>query len=207
MSEEEIYRVISRVLGGDADAFELIVREYEKNVYNLALRICSDREDALDASQEAFIKAYNSLSAFRGESRFSVWLYRIVTNSCLDMLRAKKRRAEVSLTVDGGGEDDAEELQVADESLSPERLFENKLLRETLQRGLNDLPEDQRSILLLREIQGLSYEEIASVLSLELGTVKSRIFRARRKLCEFIAADGNFSAPAPSKRPGGGERA
>ena len=204
MTEEEIFSVISRVLGGDADAFESIVREYEKKVYNLALRMCGDREDALDASQEAFIKAYNSLGSFRGDSRFSVWLYRIVTNACLDLLRAKKRRAEVSLTSDDG-DDEGAETQIADESLSPERLYEKKLLRETLQRGLNSLGEDQRSILLLREIQGFSYEEIGGILSLESGTVKSRIFRARKKLCEILAADGNISVPVPSKKAGGGE--
>ena len=90
MSEEQILSVIRRVLDGDANAFEAIVREYERNVYNIALRMSGEREDALDISQEAFLKAYHSLHSFRGESKFSVWLYRIVSNTCLDFLRERK---------------------------------------------------------------------------------------------------------------------
>ena len=199
-----ILSIIREVQGGDINAFEAIVKEYEKTVYNLALRMCGDPEDARDISQEAFLKAYHALAHFRGESKFSVWLFRIVSNTCLDFLRERKRRAEVSLTLqDEDGE--SEELQIGDESLSPERLYERKLTREALRRGLLNLPEDQREILLLREIRGFSYEEIGKVLSLEIGTVKSRIFRARRKLCEFLAEDGNISLPSSSTKTGGGD--
>lgn len=205
MDEEQILSVIRRVKKGDVNAFETIVRLYEKNVYNIALRMTSNREDALDVSQESFLKAYHALGSFREESKFSVWLYRIVSNTCLDFLRERKRRAEVPLSAEDG-EGESSELEIRDESLSPERLYEQKLTREALRRGLKSLPEDQREILLLREIEGLSYEEIGSVLSLESGTVKSRIFRARRKLCEFLAEDGNISLPSSSKRMGGGDK-
>ena len=204
MSEEQILAVIQRVLDGDANAFELIVREYEKGVYNVALRMTGSREDALDVSQEAFIKAYNSLRFFRGDSKFSVWLYRIVSNACLDFLRSRSRRAESSLSVEND-EGETVETEIPDESLSPETLYERKLTRSALQRGLRALPEDQRKILLLRELQGFSYEEIGRILSIESGTVKSRIFRARKKLCEILAADGNISVPYASTRTGGGE--
>ena len=206
MSEEDILSIIQTVLDGDANAFETIVRQYEKNVYNIALRMSGDREDALDISQEAFLKAYHSLRSFRGDSKFSVGLYRIVSNTCLDFLRERKRRAEVPLVRedDEGGE---AQTQIPDESLSPETLLERKLTREALRRGLESLPDDQRKILLLREIQGFSYEEIGSILSLESGTVKSRIFRARRKLCEFLAAEGNISLPSSSTKTGGGDKA
>ncbi len=204
MSEEQILSVIRRVLDGDANAFEAIVREYERNVYNIALRMSGEREDALDISQEAFLKAYHSLHSFRGESKFSVWLYRIVSNTCLDFLRERKRRAEVPLV--RGDDEDEEEREIPDESLSPETLYERSLTREAVRRGLLSLPEDQRKILLLREIQGFSYEEIGKILSLESGTVKSRIFRARRKLCEFLSEDGNISPPSSSTRTGGGDR-
>lgn len=204
MTEEKILSIVREVQSGDVNAFEDIVREYEKNVYNIALRMTGDREDALDVSQEAFLKAYHALGSFRGESKFSVWLYRIVSNACLDFLRERKRRAEVSLSV-GDDEGESAETEIRDESLSPETLFERKLTREAVQRGLLSLPEDQRKILLLREIQGFSYEEIGRVLSLESGTVKSRIFRARRKLCEFLAEDGNISLPSSSRRTGGGD--
>ena len=205
MTEEQILSSIQNVLSGDANAFEDIVREYERNVYNIALRMCGSREDALDISQESFLKAYHSLHSFRGDSRFSVWLYRIVSNTCLDFLRERKRRAEVPLER-GDEEEEREETQIRDESLSPESLFERKLTREAVQRGLESLPEDQRKILLLREIQGFSYEEIGRILSLESGTVKSRIFRARRKLCEFLAEDGNISLPSSSTKTGGGDK-
>ena len=204
MSEEKILSIIDEVRKGDVNAFEAIVREYEKNVYNIALRMTGDREDALDVSQEAFLKAYHALGSFRGESKFSVWLYRIVSNACLDFLRERKRRAEVSLSV-GDDEDESAEVEIRDDSLSPETLLERKLTREAVQRGLLSLPEDQRKILLLREIQGFSYEEIGRILSLESGTVKSRIFRARRKLCEFLAEDGNISLPSSSRKTGGGD--
>ena len=204
MTEEKILSIIREVQNGDVNAFEGIVREYEKSVYNIALRMTGDREDALDVSQEAFLKAYHALPLFRGESKFSVWLYRIVSNACLDFLRERKRRAEVSLSV-GDEEDETAEMEIRDESLSPETLYERKLTREAVQRGLLSLPEDQRKILLLREIQGFSYEEIGRILSLESGTVKSRIFRARRKLCEFLAEEGNISLPSSSRKTGGGD--
>ena len=204
MREEEILAVVQEVLGGDVDAFEAIVREYEKSVYNLALRMSGDREDALDISQESFLKAYSSLHSFRGESKFSVWLYRIVSNTCLDFLRSRSRRAEESLFVDDG-EGGEREREIRDERYAPERMLESKLQREALQRGLLSLPEEQRKILLLRELQGFSYEEIGRVLSLESGTVKSRIFRARRKLCEFLASEGNISLPDSSAKTKGGE--
>lgn len=204
MDENRILSAVEAVLNGDGSAFEEIVRAYEKNVYNLALRMTASREDALDLSQEAFLKAYSSLHTFRGESKFSVWLYRIVSNTCLDFLRVRARRNETSLErEDEDGE--TARREIPDESLSPERLLERKLTRESVQRALMSLPEDQRKILLLREIEGLSYEEIARVLSLESGTVKSRIFRARRKLCDFLASEGNISVPISSKRSGGGE--
>lgn len=205
MTEEQILSIIRDVLAGNTDAFEDIVRAYERNVYNIALRMSGNREDALDISQESFLKAYHSLHSFRGDSKFSVWLYRIVSNTCLDFLRERKRRAEVPL-VRENGEGETEDAQVADESLSPETLFERRQTREALRRGLESLPEDQRKILLLREIQGFSYEEIGSILSLESGTVKSRIFRARRKLCEFLSGDGNISLPSSSTKTGGGDK-
>ena len=192
MTREQEAAIVRKVLGGDANAFETLVLEYEKNVYNIALRMTGNSEDAADMTQEAFIKAYNSLQSFRGDSKFSVWLYRIVSNVCLDFLRSKNRRPTVSLSVeDDDGEDT--QLDVADESQSPELLLDRKLTRESVRRGLDSLPPDYRQILLLREIQGLSYDEIAQALGLEVGTVKSRIFRARKRLCTFLIGDGNIS--------------
>ena len=189
---------MQRVLAGDADAFEPLVRAHEKAVYNLALRFLEKPEDAEDAAQEAFVKAYRSLESFQRESRFSTWLYRIVTNVCLDMLRARRRRQERPLEVEND-EEERETLEIPDERFSPERLLDRKLTREAVQRGLNALSEEGRSVLLLREIRGMSYEEIGETLGLEPGTVRSRIFRARKKLCALLMQDGNFSALASSK--------
>ena len=204
MTREQEAAIVRKVLGGDANAFETLVLEYEKNVYNIALRMTGNSEDAADMTQEAFIKAYNSLQSFRGDSKFSVWLYRIVSNVCLDFLRSKNRRPTVSLSVE---DDDGEDAQLdgADESQSPELLRDRKLTRDSVRRGLDSLPPDYRQILLLREIQGLSYDEIAQALSLEVGTVKSRIFRARKRLCTFLIDDGNISDFSSSGKMKGGE--
>ena len=204
MTREQEAAIVRKVLGGDANAFETLVLEYEKNVYNIALRMTGTSEDAADMTQEAFIKAYNSLQSFRGDSKFSVWLYRIVSNVCLDFLRSKNRRPTVSLSVEDDDGEDAQ-LDVADESQSPELLLDRKLTRDSVRRGLDSLPPDYRQILLLREIQGLSYDEIAQALSLEVGTVKSRIFRARKRLCTFLIDDGNISDFSSSGKMKGGE--
>ena len=202
MTREQEALTVQRVLDGNADEYEKLVLEYQKNVYNLALRMTGDPEDAADMAQEAFIKAYSSLSGYRGDSKFSVWLYRIVSNVCLDFLRAKERRQTVSLSVtDDDGEDT--ELDIADESKSPERIFERAMTRDAVRRGLAALTPEYRQILILRELQGMSYEEIAEVLGLESGTVKSRIFRARKKLCAFLLRDGNISGFAPSSNTEG----
>ncbi|MBO5555660.1 MAG: sigma-70 family RNA polymerase sigma factor [Oscillospiraceae bacterium] len=204
MTREQEAEVIRRVQNGDANAYEALVTAYEKNVYNLALRMTGNAQDAEDMAQEAFLKAYNSLDSFRGDSKFSVWLYRIVSNVCLDFLRRQKRRPATSLSVeDDEGED--VQLDIPDDSQSPQELLERKLTREAVRQGLAQLPEEQRQILLLREIQGLSYEEIGLALSLEPGTVKSRIFRARKRLCAFMLADGNIPDVFASSKMGGGE--
>ena len=205
MTPEHEKHCIERVLKGDANAFEHLVHAYEKTVYNLALRTLGNREDAEDITQEAFLKAYRSLDSFRGDSKFSVWLYRIVSNLCLDLLRSRQRKPVQSLTVE---DDDGEigELEISDEHFSPEKLLDRKLTRESVQRGLSALPDDARQILLLRELQGMSYEEIGQALDLEPGTVKSRIFRARKRLCAFLLQDGNLPDSLASKYSGGGDR-
>ena len=204
MTREEEAQFILRVQNGDRASFEKLVIENQKRVYNLALRMVGNVDDAFDMSQEAFIKAYNSIGSFRGESRFSVWLYRLTTNVCLDFLYSQARRRQSSLTYLDDMEE-GKELEIPDERSSPETIMEQKELRETLERGIDKLPPDYRAILLLREIEGFSYNEIADTLSLEEGTVKSRIFRARKKLCDILTSDGNFSYHIPSKKTKGGE--
>lgn len=194
--------IIRSVLRGNVNDFEKLVTAYEKNVYNIALRMVGDPEDAADMTQETFIKAYRSLSSFRGDSKFSSWLYRIASNVCLDFLRSRSRHPQVSLsTVD---EDDRATFELPDMRQNPEEQLMKKLGMEAVRRGLEQLPEQQRQILVLRELGGLSYAELAQTLGLEEGTVKSRIFRARKRLCALLLCDGNISDGAASVSGKGG---
>lgn len=205
LTHEEEMAVIKKVLDGDTNAFEVLVEDQKKVVYNLALRMLGNEEDAWDISQDAFLKAYTNLSGFRGDCKFSSWLYKLTTNLCLDFIRKRNRHKVVPLVYE---DDDGEStsMDVADESLSPETQIEQKQLRESVRNGLNQLPEMQREILLLREIGGLRYDEISRQLNIEEGTVKSRIFRARKKLCEILHRDGNISSELPSKQAERGGR-
>jgi RNA polymerase sigma-70 factor (ECF subfamily) len=204
LTREQENLIVQQVLDGDTNAFEELVLEYEKKVYNVALRMVNNQEDAEDITQEAFIKAYNSLSGFRGDSKFSVWLTRIVSNMCLDLIRSRGRRPTISLSVE---DEDGEnvELEISDMRQSPETLMDQQLTKESVRRGLKQLPDEYREILLLREIQGLSYEEISAALDLEVGTVKSRIYRGRKKLCDYLIKDGNIPDFTSSGKMRGGE--
>lgn len=202
MSPEFEKEIVASVLRGNTDAFEALVKEHEKLVYNLALRMVSNPDDAADMAQEAFVKAFRNLRSFKGDSKFSVWLYRITANVCTDFLRSKSRRQTLSLTVEEDGEE--AELSVPDLNGMPEDKLMQNLARDAVARGLDLLPEDCRAVLILREVNGLSYSEIANALKLEEGTVKSRIFRARKKLCDFLIKDGNIPDYLSSKSVKGG---
>lgn len=197
LTRQEERSLIRRINSGETELFELLVLEHQKTVYNLALRMLRHPEDAQDCAQEAFLKAYRSLPLFRGEAAFSSWLYRLTTNVCLDFLRRKNRREELSLTV-GDEEDPAEEYAVADERFDPQQELEKRELHRALQQGLAELEPDFRQVILLREVAGLSYDEIGRELDLEPGTVKSRLFRARKKLARYLVQSGNISARSAS---------
>ena len=203
MTREEEYALVQRIQSGDSDAFAVLMDLYQKQVYHLALRTVGNPEDAADMTQEAFLRAYRAIGSFRGDSKLSVWLYRLTQNVCIDFLRSRGRRPAVSLTVENE-EDEVQELDVADERFDPEEQYQRKALRDAVRRGLLSLPEEYRTILILREINGLSYAEIGEQLQLEEGTVKSRLFRARKKLCEFLQRDGNLPDTYASKKINGG---
>ena len=188
MTRDEELRIIQDILAGNPDRFEELVKAHQKGIFNHALRMLGNEQDALDASQEAFFRAYRSLSSFRGDSRFSVWLYRLASNICLDMLRKRPSSPDLSLT-----DEEGDPLPIPDSRFTPQTELEKKELRLAVRSGLSRLDPDFRSVLVLREINGLSYEEIARVTGLESGTVKSRIFRARKKLIAILMSDGNFS--------------
>ncbi|MBR4193518.1 MAG: sigma-70 family RNA polymerase sigma factor [Oscillospiraceae bacterium] len=182
--------IIEQVLAGDNDAFGQLVQEYQTKVYNLALRMCGSQDDAFDLSQEAFFRAWRNLPGFQFDSSFSTWLFRLTVNICLDWLRAKKRRPTVSLTTIND-EDEELQLDVPDPGMSPEELLLAAEDRAELTRALNELPVEYREILTLRAINDMSYTEIAEVLKLREGTVKSRLSRARNALRNKLLQNGN----------------
>jgi RNA polymerase sigma-70 factor, ECF subfamily len=183
--------LIQLVLDGDARAFEDLVERYQQKVFNIAFRMSGNQEDALDLSQESFLRAYRALHHFKGQSAFSTWLFRIVNNTCIDALRKRKRQPLVVMSTDASIETEEGEYQIefpAPESESPEEQTLSKELREQVQLALSRLSEEHRLALVLRDIEGYSYEEIAEILDLNIGTVKSRINRARLAIREQIGS-------------------
>ena len=176
---------------GDLDAFNTLVLTYQHQVYNLAYRIMGEEAAASDATQEAFISAYKNLKSFRGGS-FKSWLLRIVTNACYDDLRRRKRRPATSLDELTDGEDGEAEFDVPAPDDGPEIIAQRHELAGLIQQGITTLPDDQRIVLVLSDIQGMSYDEIASMTNSNLGTVKSRLSRARAKLREYLQGRGEL---------------
>ena len=187
MTEQELVRAAQR---GNERAFEELAHRYEKQMYRLALRMCGREEDAWEIYQEALLSAWRGLDRFRGESALSTWLYRLTSNAAIDYLRRQSRQRELEAV---SMDDEEAVVPAADPAPSPQRAAELSELREQLQEGLLSLGENQRQVLLLRELQGLSYEEIGQILTLDLGTAKSRIARGREKLRRFLLGSGNFS--------------
>ncbi len=192
--------LVAAAQNGDQAAFGALVEQYQAMAYSLAYRMTGSAEDAEDLTQEAFLNAWRGLARFQGQSSFSTWLYRLTANACIDFLRREKRRASLSMTLDGEDDDEVRQAEVPDERWSPERELEKNEARAALERGLAALSPEHRAVLLLREVQGLSYAEIARALDLEEGTVKSRIARARLALRDFLQNEGNFSPAPPSNR-------
>ncbi len=176
---------------GDLNAFNTLVLTYQHQVYNLAYRIVGEEAAASDATQEAFISAYKNLKSFRGGS-FKSWLLRIVTNATYDELRRRKRRPATSLNDLMDGEDGEVEFDIPSGEEGPESLAQRRELAALIQQGITTLPDDQRVALVLSDVQGLSYEEIAEVTNSNLGTVKSRLSRGRAKLREYLQAHGEL---------------
>lgn len=196
MTEQELVR---RAKDGDQLAFEQLVTDNEKRIYNLCRRMVGDQEDAAELTQEAFLNAWRGLSGFQAESAFSTWLYRLASNVCLDFLRREKRRKSLSLTVVSLDQEEAVELEIPDQRYAPEGELERLEQRQAIRDGLARLSEEHRQVLVLRELSGLSYREIAQLLGVEEGTVKSRIARARGALRKVLVEEGNFFGKAPSK--------
>jgi RNA polymerase sigma factor (sigma-70 family) len=185
MADEEL-RLVADAQHGDVESFNILVRRYESRVYNLSFRMLGDADSAADAAQDAFLSAFRSLRSFRGGS-FRSWLLRIATNACYDALRARKRRPAVSLDMELE-EGDESPLQIPDGSEGPDDAVLRRELATAIQTGLGYLPEDQRLAVVLSDIQGMAYEEIAQITGANIGTVKSRLSRGRARLREVLRA-------------------
>lgn len=177
---------------GDLDAFNRLVLIFQGQAYNLAYRMLGDEDSAEDATQNAFISAYRNLNSYRGGS-FRAWVLRIITNSCYDELRRRKRRPVTPLEPETEDEEEIESPRwLADDSPSPEEKAERAEMERAIQHCLADLPEEFRSVAVLVDVQGMNYEEVATVIGKPLGTIKSRLARARLKLRRCLQGFGEL---------------
>lgn len=200
-TDEEL---VQRIKNGDMDAFEELVCRYEGKIYSVAYRFMGNHADAGDLAQDTFIRMYQALPGFRGDSSFATWLYRIAANACRDELRKRQRRRNVSM--DELIEHSPTNVPVAASADLPEEAAQRHETQRQVQECLDRLSGDHKLILLMREIQGMSYEEIAAVLGCSLGTVKSRISRARNALKEKIKEKGELLSRSSRLNGKGGKQ-
>jgi RNA polymerase sigma-70 factor (ECF subfamily) len=186
MGDREVdQQLVERAQRGDKRAFELLVTKYQRKLGRLLSRMVRDPAEVEDVTQEAFIKAYRALPSFRGDSAFYTWLYRIAINTAKNYLVALGRRAPTTTEFDHEEAENFEEAEALRDASTPEGELHGKQIAATVNRAMEALPQDLRTAITLREIEGLSYEEIANLMNCPIGTVRSRIFRAR----EAIAAE------------------
>ncbi|MDR0440472.1 MAG: RNA polymerase sigma factor RpoE [Candidatus Accumulibacter sp.] len=187
MSNREIDRIlVERAQKGDTQSFEQLVGKYQRKLGRLLSRFIRDDAEVEDVAQEAFIKVYHALPTFRGESAFYTWLYRIGINTAKNHLVAKGRRVPTSTEFDTDEAESFEDAGNLHDINTPERLLQSKQIGQTIDAAMEALPEELRNAIVLREIEGLSYEEIATAMNCPIGTVRSRIFRAREAVAEKL---------------------
>lgn len=187
MSEREVDRqLVERAQRGDKRAFELLVEKYQRKLARLLSRLIRDPGEVEDVAQEAFIKAYRALPSFRGDSAFYTWLYRIGINTAKNYLVAMGRRAPTSTEVEAEAAEGQEGGELLRDINTPESVLLSKEIGDTVNAAIESLPEELRSAIQLRELEGMSYEEIAKLMDCPIGTVRSRIFRAREAIAERL---------------------
>jgi RNA polymerase sigma-70 factor, ECF subfamily len=187
MGDREVdHQLVERAQRGDKKAFELLVVKYQRKLARLLSRFIRDAGEVEDVTQEAFIKAYRALPSFRGDSAFYTWLYRIGINTAKNYLVALGRRAPTMTEVDNEEAEDIEQGEQLKDMNTPEHQMMSRQIAETVNQTLQELPEELRTAITLREIDGLSYEDIAQIMNCPIGTVRSRIFRAREAIAERL---------------------
>ena len=198
MSDREIdQQLVERVQRGDKQAFSLLVAKYQRKLARLLSRLIRDPAEVEDVAQETFIKAYRALPSFRGDSAFYTWLYRIGINTAKNFLVSQGRRAPTTTDFDSEEAETFEDGDQLRDINTPERLLMTKQIGDTVNVAMEALPEELRTAIVLREIEGLSYDEIASIMECPIGTVRSRIFRAREAISEKLKP---LLDTAPNKR-------
>ncbi len=205
MEPEREKQLVRKAAQGDEACFERLITDCAGQTYALALRMLKDPQDAEDAVQDAMIKAWRALPGFKGDCRFSTWVFRLTYNTCLDALRRRQRGQVLSLTQED--EDDGErQTEVPDPSPGPEEALLAKERARILRREMEKLSDKLRAPLVMRELGGCSYEEIAAALGISVGTVKSRLARARENLAEALVREGTFPGRERQNDRKGGDR-
>ena len=189
-SEKEAeLELLQAVKAGDATAYQGLVEKYQGRIYSMVYGMIRNREDARDITQDAFVKAYRSLGSFRLEASFYTWIYRIAMNLTIDFTRKRKRRKQSGFDESIGTRDEKGDIAEVHHGDSPSKALERKQLYTRIMDALEKLPADQKQVILLRELEGLSYKEISDVMEIPEGTVMSRLFYARKKLQSLLADD------------------
>ena len=188
LAQEAVEDLVERAKAGDRPAFGQLVEVYQDKIYGYVSRMLGDPDEAEDVAQETFVRAYRSLPHFRGAASFHTWLYRIASNLAIDIARRNRRQSTGDFSLDEPleSEEGDYEREIADESGSPEQLTQRREMQELVRQAVAELPEKLRAVVVLYELQGESYEDIAEILGCPLGTVKSRLFNARSQLKDML---------------------
>ncbi|MCL5283900.1 MAG: sigma-70 family RNA polymerase sigma factor [Armatimonadetes bacterium] len=187
--------ILQRCRQGDRDAFDQLFRRYQQSIYNFAYRLTGDADEASDITSDAFLRVFNAINTFRGDASFTTWLFRIVTNVFLDEKKRQRVRAHSSLDEYQSDVESGYERQVTDPSPTPSEIVESEERSELIQNAINQLPEYQRVMVVLFHIEGKSYEEISHIMQMPIGTVKSRLNRARLALREIMEPQKELFLP------------
>ncbi len=179
--------LVRRAQNGDVSAFEMLIEEYQKRIFSIAYRMIQHQEDAADLTQDVILKIYKNLDKFKGDSKFSTWVYRIATNTCLDEIKKSQRRTTYSLDKEVETDEGSMTAEIADKGPTPEEEAERKDVKKAVYAAIEQLGTEHKKVNILRDLQGLSYEEIAKILQCSVGTVKSRISRARESLKKILS--------------------